>query len=681
MERIMNLKYGVSYYPEHKRSWEEIKYDISLIKEAGYNVVRMGEFAWCKFEPNEGQYEFEWLDRVIDEFGRNGIYTIVCTPTACPPAWLVEEHPDILYVDNRGFVRPFGGRRHYCYNNPVYREYSRKIAEEIGRHYGNHPYVIGFQIDNELAQEGTGRCHCNTCKVKFREWLKNKYKTIEELNEKMGTIFWGQVYNHFDQIDLPINTIEVGAQEPIEGFYGNPSLRLDYERFCSESIIEYQTIQRDALKRYTDKTVTTNATGLATNSINYYEAFKGLDVYSFDYYPSLRDIEISSFPYAFARGICNKKFWLLEFVSGGGHRLGGSGRLHAYPGAMKQSVLHAFASGAELVAHFQFRTFTFGAEQLNYAIVDADGIPRRRFFEVKAAAQDLQNLDEVLSHSEIKNQVALCFDYDVLWSLKIKPINKDSFDYLNFCSEIYHELLALGIGVDVISYKHDIGKYKVVIVPTPFIMDDGFKWRIKEYVKNGGVVLTTFLAGVKNIYNNGLNESLPCGLTDLFGIRIGEVEPVFEHTTSTIVLRRGEREIIGKNKYWTEVLENNGAEIIGWYQDTFRRGEAVISKNAYGRGKAYYLGTGVERELLAELLLDIIEEGDVKPVPFRVGKGIEVITRERDDGKRIYCIFNFLKEKACVHIDNGIFTDAITGSTVERQVEIEAKGYKFLIEK
>lgn len=676
MKEEIKVKYGVSYYPEHKEQLE-INHDIELMRELGIDFVRMGEFAWCKFEPIEGQYEFHWLDDVIDQMAENGIQSILCTPTACPPAWLVEKHPQILYVDNRGVTRPFGGRRSYCYNNPIYREYSQKIAEKMGEHYGDNPNVIAFQIDNELAQEATGRCHCEVCQRKFQDWLEEKYGTINNLNAKIGTIFWGQTYNHFGQINMPVNTIEVNATQAINAHHENPSLRLDFERFCSDSNIDYQNIQLDALKKHTDKIVTTNATGIATNSIDYYKAFKTLDVHAFDYYPSLRDLEISSFPYSFARGICNKDFWLLEFVSGGGHRLGGSGRLQQYPGALQQSVMHAFASGAELVAHFQFRTFPYGAEQLNYAIVDADGIPRRRFHEVKSAAQDIKRLDDVLNNSRIINEVAICVDYDVLWALRIKPISRD-FRYLNFCQEIYHELLKLGVGVDVISYNQDIDKYKAVIVPTPTVMSEEFKNRLKQYVKNGGVLLSTFLAGLKNEYNTGISQSLPCGMTALFGIRVGEVEPVVERTVSRISLQQGNSEIIGTNKYWTETLEENGAEIIGVYEDTFRKGIGVISKNSYGHGKAYYLGTGLVSDLLSEFLKVIVQDGQVTQVPFQIEDGVEIIVRKYK-GKKVYCIFNFLKKKVYIKLD-ATFTDILNEQVVNQTIEIEPKGYVFLMD-
>lgn len=668
--------YGVSYYPEHKAQ-AEIEHDLALMKELGINIVRMGEFAWCKFEPREGEYDFTWLDPVIAQLGANGIQTIVCTPTACPPAWLVEKHPEILYVDNRGVARPFGGRRHYCYNNPVYREYSHKIAAAIAAHYADNPYVFAFQIDNELAQEGTGRCRCPVCREKFQKWLQAKYGTIAELNRRMGTIFWGQTYDHFGQINLPVNTIEPNTAQAIPAYFENPSLRLDFERFCSESNIEYQNSQRDAIKAYTDKPVTTNATGLATNSIDYFKAFQGLDVYAFDYYPSLRDGAISSFPYAHARGVCRKGFWLLEFVSGGGHGLWGSGRLQPYPGALRQAAIHAFAAGADLVAHFQFRTFPFGAEQLNYAIVDIDGIPRRRFYEVQAAVRDLKKLSPILKNSHFVNEVAVCFDYESLWALKIKPIARD-FNYVDFCGEIYHRLVRLGVGVDVISFGRDLEQYKVVIVPAPMVMSDDAKRRLKHYVYSGGVLLSTFLAGVKDPDNLGIAESLPCGLTDLFGIRVGEVEPVVERTAATIALDTGAGTVRGGNKYWAETLEPNGAELIGTYADTFREGLGVISRNSYGSGTAYYLGTGLAPELLAELLKLALQDGSVSRVPFAVPEGVEVLARKYDQ-RNLYCVFNFRTESTAVELGQNFF-DVLQGSPVGERVVLPPKGYLFLLE-
>ena len=261
------MLYGVSYYPEQKTK-EELEQDLVLIKESGINTVRMGEFAWSRMEPEEGHFAFGWLDEAVESLGQAGIRTIICTPTACPPAWLVTGHPEILYQDNRGVIRPFGGRRHYCYNNDFYREACVRITQKIAEHYGKNPWVAGFQIDNEPALEGTGRCTCPVCRQKFSRWLEQKYGTIENFHQRSGAVFWSQEYQSFDQITPPVNSIEPGAQNLINAFYENPLVRLDFERFSSDSQIEFQNSQTAVLRKYTGYPVTTNATGLATNSLS-----------------------------------------------------------------------------------------------------------------------------------------------------------------------------------------------------------------------------------------------------------------------------------------------------------------------------------------------------------------------------------------------------------------------------
>lgn len=669
------MRYGVVYYPEH-RSLEEFEKDVSLMAEAGFNVVRMGEFAWCKFEPEEGKYNFSWLDHAIEKLGNAGISSILCTPTAAPPVWLFENHPEVQYKDNRGVVKPFGGRRNYCYNNKIYREYSRKIAEKIALHYKDNPNVIAFNIDNEFAQESSGRCQCDVCKDKFTNWLSQKYENIDQLNTLWGTIFWGQHYSRFDQIHFPLKTIELGTAELLEFYADNPSLRLEFERFCSDSILEYQNIQEKAIRNCCDKVVTTNSTSFCTNSVNYYKAFKTLDKYTFDIYPDLRghDMYDSAFNYSFARGIKNSRFWIAEMACGGGHCLWpGQGILQSYPGAIKQEVLHAFASGAELITHFQFSTFPFGAEQLDPAVLGLDGIPGRRYYELKEAAQDLKKLESILLNSEIKNDAAICIDYDSLWALKIKPVNKN-FNYLNYCGQIHSILLQKGIGADVIPCDKSIEQYKFIIIPALFVMTEEFKDTLKEYVRSGGIVLSTFLTAVKDIYNVGIKDSLPCGLTDLFRVRVTEVEPVFEASGAEIILSVDGKELRGRNHYWTESLDSLGAKIIGTYGDTFRKGEGVLSSNTYGKGKAYYLAAGLDDKLFAQLANGIITEASAIPnSPFKLEYGMEMLVRYKDE-KPIYFIFNFTQKETKVLLDKS-YTDILSGKVLEKNVSIGPKGY------
>lgn len=671
------MYYGVSYYPEHKTQ-AELEHDIRLIKESGINTVRMGEFAWSRFEPKEGEFRFEWLDPVIDELGKYGIKTIICTPTACPPVWLIEKYPDILYMDNRGIRRPFGGRRHYCYNNKQYRDYSALITEEMAKHYGKNPYIAGFQIDNELAQEGTGRCACSTCNNKFRDWLKDKYKDIENFNQRSGAVFWSQEYNHFSQINSPVNTIEVGAQQQIHAFYENPTIRLEFERFSSDSLIEYQDIQTKILKKYTKYSVTTNATGLATNSIDYYKGTKELDCYGFDYYPGLRDAAVDSFPYAFARGIkTGKPFWVMEFMSGGGHRLSGSGRLQPNPGALKQAVVQSFAHGAEMMLHFQFRTFPMGAEQLNYAIVDADGVPRRRYYEMKETAEVLKRIEPITSESKFANEVAICVDYDTHWALRIKPVNDPLFNYLEYCNKIYQSLSEIGINSDVISYGENLNQYKMIILPTGFVLSLEMREKLKDYVSQGGILFATFLTSVKNPDNIGYVETLPAGLTDLFGVAVEEVEPIFEKNHNHLKIEDGNFSTMSLDGKWSELLSEK-PQIIGRYMEDYKESAGVISKNSFGKGIAYYMGTDLEKDALKSFLLNICKSNNIFINEILGNDKVEVVHRKHE-GKDLYFIFNFTNDETEISI-SGKFTDYLTGKVFNKKHRMERNGYLVAIQ-
>jgi Beta-galactosidase len=676
--------YGVAYYPELRTS-EQIESDLTLLAEAGMNLIRVGEFAWCELEPAEGIYRFEWLESVVERASSKGIWTVLCTPTAAPPAWLTEQIPDMGYVDSQGRQRPFGSRRHYCYNHPRYRELSSRIAEKLAARFRDHPRVIGYQIDNEMAQEGTGRCRCNLCKRQFHAWLERKYGSIEQLNARWGTVFWGQRYDSFEQINLPVATMEANSIPPIPAFFDNPSLRLDFERFCSQSQIEYMQIQAEALRTFggPHQTVTTNGTGTGTNSINYFEAFAPMDRYGVDAYPDLRgeDLYAASFEWSLARNVVvstdNHRFWVLELACGGGHGLWGfEGRLQPYPGAIKQLALHAFSSGAELVTHFQYLQFPYGAEQLNYSILDADGIPRRRYEEVRAAASDLREMADMLERTEIRCDTALLFDYDSLWSLGIKPVHRE-FTYVAHAREWYSRLLESGIGADVISAEADFDRYAMLIVPSLFVTDCKLQAKLKAYVANGGTLIATFLTSVKNKDNVAHQQSLPAGLTDLFGIHVTEWEPVFERSMATVGIEvKGERRS-GPNRYWTESLEQHGAVLTAEYRNTFRQGQGVISSYKYGSGTAHYVGTTIAREAGKEWLVALAEQAGVSIAPFQLPSGVEVIRRE-GEGETVWVLFNANTCEKEIAID-GMFVRLSDRLPVPNNLRLPAKGYIALV--
>jgi beta-galactosidase len=661
------MRYGTSYYPEHKAK-EELEKDIELLKNSGINTVRMGEFAWSKMEPNEGEYQFQWLALVVNELGESGIDTILCTPTACPPIWLIEKHPDILYQDNKRVVRPFGGRRHYCYSNETYHQYSEKITKELSLAFQDNKYIVGIQIDNEPAQEGTGRCTCKSCTNRFHSWLEVKYDTIEEFNRRSGSVFWSQEYSNFKQVPIPVNSIEVGTNNLIQAYYENPTVRLLFEEFSSDMQIEYQDLQVTILKEFFPQIpITTNATGLATNSIDYYKSFQSLDRYAFDYYPDLRDAKVSSFPYAFARGIKEDvPFWVLEFMSGGGHRLGGSGRLQPNPGALKQAVLQSFAHKAEMMLHFQFRTFPFGAEQLNYAIVDMDGVPRRRYFEMKETANLLKKLEK-LEAAEFKNEIAICFDYASHWALRIKPVNDPDFHYINYCEKLYHSFETIGYNANVISLQEDFTKYKIVVLPATIIVSRQNQERLKKYVAEGGILIATFLTSVKNEDNVGYTDILPAGLQDVFESSVEEVEPVFAKNRNTVKLDTKGKSLKTSDRSWSELLGGQ-SKCIGTYLEDYKNGKKVISEHKYKEGYAYYIGTDMEKNAYESLFQYITDLAGLKGHGIDREDNVEVVTRYLVD-KEIIFIFNFTNHDTTIQFSDS-YVDYITNETVENKVII-----------
>lgn len=268
------MSIGVCYFPEH---WpeERLEADIEQMAAAGLEYVRMGEFAWSKFEPEPGEYDFEWLDRAVSLVGDHGMQAVLCTPTAAPPKWLVDEYPDVRQEEPDGTVRDYGGRRHYCFNSPVYRRESRRIVEKLANHFADHPAVAGWQTDNEYGCHGTLHCYCDDCASAFRDWLRATYDDVDDLNDCWGTGFWSQDLNSFAQVDPPRHT---AADH-------HPSRLLDYDRFTNDGVVAYNRLQVEALREANDEWFVTH-NFMSHDGLNAYDVAEDLDFASWDSYPT-----------------------------------------------------------------------------------------------------------------------------------------------------------------------------------------------------------------------------------------------------------------------------------------------------------------------------------------------------------------------------------------------------------
>ncbi|MGI6189676.1 MAG: beta-galactosidase, partial [Caldicoprobacteraceae bacterium] len=656
------MYYGADYYPEHwpKERWAE---DARLMKEANINVVRLAEFAWAKLEPAEGHYDFSWLDEAIDILGKEGIKAVIGTPTATPPKWLVDKYPDIYMKDRYGHVRGFGSRRHYCYNSPVYHEYTKRIVSKIAKRYGVNENVIAWQIDNEFGCQDTGQCYCENCQLAFREWLKERYGSLENLNRAWGTVFWSQTYNDWDEIILPYYTV---CEDSDHRFHGhNPGLLLDFYRFSSDSVVSYQKLQVDLIREFASQPITHNLMGHFPE-IDYFKLGKDLDFVSWDNYPRNQwridgsDFREVAMAHDLMRGVKDKGFWVMEQQSGpcGWSVMGRTPK----PGQLRLWTYQAVAHGAEAIVYFRWRTCAFGAEEYWYGILDHDGIPRRRYGEVQKTGKELQAISDIIVGSRVVSETAIIKSYDNLWSHRIQP-HSTGFDYNTLLMSYYKGLINNNINTDVISIDHDLDRYKVVFMPAFNLVKEDIIEKIEEYVKNGGNLVLTFRSGSRNWDNSMRTDTLPGGFRKLAGIEVEEFDSLNQDC-------EGITGIMGDGTAitWCDILKPNGAGVLAVYASGYYRGSAAITVNTFGKGKVYYVGCGLDQKSLDKLIESIAGEAEVGQVlPWKT-EGVEAVKKEKD-GKPYIMVLNHNPVPVIVDT-GGNYTDLLTGGKINNKLEL-----------
>lgn len=657
----MNIHFGADYYPEHwpEERWET---DAGLMKEMGLKVVRLAEFSWHKMEPQEGVFDFEWLDRAVYLLEKYGIKVILGTPTAAPPAWLVNKYPEILPVDHMGNTHGFGGRHHDCQSNPGYRKLCSQIVTAMCEHFKDNANVIGWQIDNELGNSHDDFCNCPSCRRKFQEWLKNKYGTIEKLNEKWGTAFWSQDYNSFEEIFTPGLT---AAGE-------NPSQMLDWRCFHSDLIVDFAKAQADIIRTICPNHFITHNCMDFADTVNYYDLGKLLDFACQDQYPLgywFENCKMSVYRAAacvdLVRSFKKEPVWIMEQEAG----ITGWGKMGRLPKPeeLPEMTLQSIAHGADCVVFFRWRSCAFGTEQYWHGILPHSGIPGRNYAELKKMIEHMEPVMDELTGAMPKNDVAIEYSYRQQYALRSQPHN----DYLNYQNQIlkyYSSLYDKHIGVDFVGEKDPLEKYKLVIAPLKYVSYAEDAERFEKYVGNGGVLILTMRAGVKDEFNIcNTSEPLPGIYRRLAGITIseydslGQVSLVVDDENSkseenavkaTAALAKAgetaakEKEISekfsGKACVWADLIEADcGAVSLARYGEEFYKGTTVVSMNTYGKGKCIYVGCEPDSELMDSIIARALKEADVN-VGFRSDEGVDICTRENENG-----IFTFVINTTC----------------------------------
>jgi len=475
---------GVCYYPEHwpEEIWAE---DARRMVDMGLSWVRVGEFAWSRLEPKFGDLTFDWLDRAVDTLAKAGLKIVMCTPTATPPRWMLDRHPDMLAWDKTNQPRKFGSRRHYDFAHQGYREECIRIAQIMGERYGQHPAILAWQIDNEYGCHDTTLSYSPVARDAFRLWLKDKYGTIDALNRRWGTVFWSMEYNDFDQIDLPNQTVT----EP------HPAHVIDFRRFASDQVVAFNKAQVDVLRALTKADLLHNYMGRITE-FDHFAVGDDLDIATWDSYPlgfledrsdrdntyrknNMRegDSDFQAFHHDLYRAVGRGRWWVMEQQPGPVNWAPHNPAPKA--GQVQQWTFDAFDHGAEVVSYFRWRQLPFGQEQMHAGLLRPDGELSKGGKEVKAIAQALRDYTQP---AQTESDVAIIFDYESQWAWETQPQDKN-FNYFRLILDVYSSLRKLGFNrIDILPPDTtDFGSRKTIFIPGLFAWPESLRKTMDEF--------------------------------------------------------------------------------------------------------------------------------------------------------------------------------------------------------
>jgi beta-galactosidase len=650
----MNI--GVDYYPEHwpRERWAT---DARMMRDAGLNIVRMAEFAWVNMEPQEGTFEFGWLDQALEVLDRHGIRAILGTPTAVMPAWVARKYPETLARQQNGTRITWGVRKNNCFTSGTYRLLSERITRAMAEHFKDAPNVIGWQTDNEF---GHPFCYCDTCRSEFQDWLRARYGTLDALNRAWGTHFWGHRFGTWGEIPIP--------DDP-KGH--NPSACLDWQRFYSWLNVRFQRDQVRVLRQVCPHHVVThNLMGLF-HELDYFDLAADLDFVSWDNYPCWGRPEV---PYHAAsaadlmRGLKKKNFWIMEQTAGPGG-WGTYGR-NPRPGEMYKIAFQQVAHGADAIIWFRWRTCTAGREQYWHGLLGHDGQGLRRYQEAARTAADLHLLSPLLEGTTVQAPVAIIYDYDSIWALRIQP-GYEGNSYHAAMDRIYRALFHAGINVDFIRAMDDLSPYRALFAPDLYILPDQVAEALSAYVRGGGVLYADCRTGVKDETGLCHERTLPGLLSDALGILIAEYEslgapwergPGFQYPVTGLGPLSGTYTAVQAADW----VQARGAEPLARYETWHMQPYAAATRNRHGQGFGYYLGTVIQEEPFYDLLIaDILQHAGVTPQTTPPA-GVEVSLRQ-GDGRQLLFLINHTEERQEVPVPAGqveLLSRAETGETL-----------------
>jgi beta-galactosidase len=638
--------FGVAYYPEH---WPEERWavDAKMMQQAGLNGVRMAEFAWSRIEPQEGVYDFEWLDRAVVLLAEHGIKTMMCTMSRTPPPWVFKRYPQIRNTRADGHVSNYGHRYTVCLNDPVFIQLSRRIDEAVIRHYAGHEHVIAWHIDNEI---GAGNaCYCDVCHAAFIDYLRDRYGTIDRLNEKWGTHFWSFAFSAFKEVPLP-----VGVRFP------SPHVALEYARFQSKTNADFARWRYQRIKDLDPGIwVTTNFQTSRATHTDIFDLGEATDVYGTNFYSP----DAPEFALDYCRGT-RGELLILEQRSGQPHWQSAT-----RPGWMRLWTYRSIAHGASGINFFRWRPCRWGQEEYWHAVLPHSGRPNRRYRELAQMGAELKQVGDLIDATRPLAQVAMVMSYESRWALnavageEVLPerFRRDGLQ-VHAAAKAYHAaLMDLSVCTDGMDPREDLSRYRLVIAPRLYCVDTHVADNLRQFVQAGGVLCLTPRSGVVDEYNTIFEEPAPGPLREIAGVEVDDYGAL-----ETSVPLRPESGDLGAGALeatvWADEIVLAGAKVLATYEEGWLAGSPAITVHAYGKGKVVYVGTLLRGATLRRVVAWLCAQAGVK-TGLATPPGVRAYER-RSDEVRLLFLLNFGATGQTVALD-GQWEDLFTHERCE----------------
>ena len=655
--KFNKMLYGGDYNPEQwpKDVWQQ---DMELFDKAGINSATINVFSWARIQPAEEVYDFRELDEIVDTLAKAGKQIVLATSTAALPAWMVKRYPEVARVDYEGRRHKFGQRHNACPNSPVYRHFVKELTARLAERYGSHEHVVCWHINNEYG----GECYCENCEKAFRVWLRKKYGTIEALNKAWNLTFWGHNIYDWDEVVLPNALSEgiEGEEEPGNEKTAFAGISIDYRRFNSDSILDNFRLERDTIRQYDrDTLVTTNLMG-TYKGLDYFKWAKEMDIVSWDNYPSY-DTPWSTVAmrHDLMRGLKNAPFMLMEQTPS-------QQNWQPYnslkkPGQMRAQSWQTVAHGADTIQFFQLRRSVGGCEKFHGAVIGHAGSDQTRVFrEVAQLGEELNRIGDSIIGSKTESKVGIMFDWDNYWALEYTSGPNKDLKYVDQITRYYEYFYSKNMSVDLIPVDADFSRYDLVAAPVLYMVKEGMAKALERYVAEGGTLVTGFMSGIVNESDNVHLGGYPGPLRALAGIWAEEIDALAPEQSNEILFTDGTKACCG---LLCDILHLEGAEEIARYGSNFYAGTPAVTKNAFGKGYTYYVGSVLSEDGL-EKVLDLACAG--AGVASVIGEETELeVTRRISDAGAVYFVMNFKDQELPLPTVFAGKKDLLSGQTME----------------